>query len=187
MPLGVMPGGYDEAVVDIEPGSTLVLYTDGLVEERGEPIDDGLERLRQAVIDGPGRSRGAVRPRASRRWAAPDRAADDVALFVLRTVPVAVRGADARAVDPAAVARRRCAARWAAGSTHAGASRRGVAGHPDGGARGGLQLDGARLRVRGGDVQARRDAQRRRGVDRRLATPAAGASRASPTAAAAST
>src|SRR5829696_1970639 len=33
VPLGVMPGGYDEAVVEIEPGSTLVLYTDGLVEE----------------------------------------------------------------------------------------------------------------------------------------------------------
>ena len=89
VPLGVMPGGYDEAVVDIEPGSTLVLYTDGLVEERGEPIDDGLERLRRAVVDGPDDPEelcDVVLAAMDRS----DRAADDVAMFVLRTVAVAV-------------------------------------------------------------------------------------------------
>lgn len=89
VPLGVMPGGYNEAVVDIEPGSTLVLYTDGLVEERGEPIDDGLERLRQAVINGPDDPEelcDSVLAAMGRS----DRAADDVAMFVLRTVAVEV-------------------------------------------------------------------------------------------------
>jgi serine phosphatase RsbU (regulator of sigma subunit) len=36
-------------VVRIEPGSVLVGYTDGLVERRGELIDEGLERVRGAV------------------------------------------------------------------------------------------------------------------------------------------
>ena len=89
VPLGVMPGGYDEAVVDIEPGSTLVLYTDGLVEERGEPIDDGLERLRRAVVDGPDDPE-AICDHVLQAMDRADRAADDVAMFVLRTVAVEV-------------------------------------------------------------------------------------------------
>jgi serine phosphatase RsbU (regulator of sigma subunit) len=32
----------------LEPGSTIVLYSDGLIERRGEPIDRGLERLLDA-------------------------------------------------------------------------------------------------------------------------------------------
>ena len=34
-------------------GDALVLYTDGLVERRGESLDAGLERLAEAVADGP--------------------------------------------------------------------------------------------------------------------------------------
>jgi len=37
----------------IAPGSTLVGFTDGLVERRGEDLDDGLERLRAAVEAAP--------------------------------------------------------------------------------------------------------------------------------------
>ena len=87
VPLGVMPGGYDEAIVDIEPGSTLVLYTDGLVEERGEPIDEGLERLRQAVIDSPDDPE-AMCDHVLAAMGRVERASDDVAMFVLRTIPV---------------------------------------------------------------------------------------------------
>lgn len=36
-----------EATVTIEAGDLLVLYTDGIVERRGEPVTTGLERLRQ--------------------------------------------------------------------------------------------------------------------------------------------
>jgi serine phosphatase RsbU (regulator of sigma subunit) len=32
----------------LEPGATIVLYSDGLIERRGEPIDRGLERLLDA-------------------------------------------------------------------------------------------------------------------------------------------
>jgi serine phosphatase RsbU (regulator of sigma subunit) len=33
----------------LEPGSTLLFYTDGLVERRGEDIDDGLARLARSA------------------------------------------------------------------------------------------------------------------------------------------
>jgi PAS domain S-box-containing protein len=50
-PIGapVPPAGYEEAVVEIEPGATIVLYTDGLVEERNRPLDETLEDLRRAA------------------------------------------------------------------------------------------------------------------------------------------
>jgi anti-sigma regulatory factor (Ser/Thr protein kinase)/HAMP domain-containing protein len=38
-----------EGTTQLAPGSTIVLYTDGLVEERGVPIDAGLTRLQQTV------------------------------------------------------------------------------------------------------------------------------------------
>jgi PAS domain S-box-containing protein len=37
----------------LQKGATLLLYTDGLVERRHMPLDDGLERLRQACRTGP--------------------------------------------------------------------------------------------------------------------------------------
>ena len=33
----------------LPPGSTVILYTDGLIERRSQPLDDGMERLRDAV------------------------------------------------------------------------------------------------------------------------------------------
>src|SRR3954467_6907362 len=55
VPLGVAAGKeYSEATADLEPGSILVTYTDGLVEERGTSIDQGLDTLKEAVISGPG-------------------------------------------------------------------------------------------------------------------------------------
>jgi serine phosphatase RsbU (regulator of sigma subunit)/anti-sigma regulatory factor (Ser/Thr protein kinase) len=51
-PLGVGTGLIQTRVLDIEDGSLLVLYTDGLVEKRSRDIDEGLGRLRE--IFGPG-------------------------------------------------------------------------------------------------------------------------------------
>ncbi|HLM27857.1 MAG TPA: SpoIIE family protein phosphatase, partial [Thermoleophilaceae bacterium] len=46
VPLGVDAGTrYPEAVERLEPGSTILLYTDGLVERRGSSLNEGLERL----------------------------------------------------------------------------------------------------------------------------------------------
>ncbi len=84
VPLGCLPEPqYREAVIDLEPGATLLLYTDGLTERRGEDMDAALERLRVAVgahaldplpelLDHAVRESGAVEP------------SDDVALVVMR-------------------------------------------------------------------------------------------------------
>jgi anti-sigma regulatory factor (Ser/Thr protein kinase) len=44
-PLGVGEGLISSRTFEIEDGSLFVLYTDGLVESRGQDIDDGLKRL----------------------------------------------------------------------------------------------------------------------------------------------
>jgi PAS domain S-box-containing protein len=50
VPLGVPGGGpVEQAAAALEPGSLLLLYTDGLVERRGEPLDQGLDRLERAL------------------------------------------------------------------------------------------------------------------------------------------
>ena len=49
-PLGARTTRYaNETIGPLPPGSTVVLYTDGLVERRSEAIDVGLERLRRAA------------------------------------------------------------------------------------------------------------------------------------------
>ena len=59
--LGVTRGArYREQTFAFATGSTVVLYTDGVVEVRGESLDDGLERLR-ASPSAATRRRGAVR------------------------------------------------------------------------------------------------------------------------------
>ena len=45
---------YEETEVELEPSTTLVLYTDGLIERAGESLDDGLERLRRSAQMAPG-------------------------------------------------------------------------------------------------------------------------------------
>lgn len=48
--LGVDPASaYPESPLTLRPGSILALYTDGLVEERGTGIDQGIDRLRAAL------------------------------------------------------------------------------------------------------------------------------------------
>jgi serine phosphatase RsbU (regulator of sigma subunit)/anti-sigma regulatory factor (Ser/Thr protein kinase) len=52
-PLGAAIGAkYPEVRVDLELGTRFVLYTDGLIERRGEPLDAGLDRLRDTLDRG---------------------------------------------------------------------------------------------------------------------------------------
>jgi serine phosphatase RsbU (regulator of sigma subunit) len=54
LPLGVAGPTYESRTIPIAPLSTLIAYTDGLVERRGEAIDAGMERLREAAsVDAP--------------------------------------------------------------------------------------------------------------------------------------
>jgi serine phosphatase RsbU (regulator of sigma subunit) len=50
--LGVQPDAErPESVTVLEPGSTLLLYTDGLVERRDQVFDDGVARLAAALAE----------------------------------------------------------------------------------------------------------------------------------------
>lgn len=85
-PLGVGTSTYDSATFTMPPGSTLIAYTDGLVERRSEDIDIGIQRL----VDAADRFRhepvsdlltsvlATLRGRG---------AADDIAMLALRRVP----------------------------------------------------------------------------------------------------
>ncbi|HYH29471.1 MAG TPA: SpoIIE family protein phosphatase [Pseudonocardia sp.] len=83
----------------IEPGETIVLYTDGLVERRGEIVDDGIVRLadlaarHQALAPGPltdALLAGALASASDAGADGPD-PADDVALIVARLTPAPLR------------------------------------------------------------------------------------------------
>ena len=54
-PLGVvgLPGRAKSLEIDFPAGSTLVLYSDGLVERRGEPIDESIQKLIGVVASAP--------------------------------------------------------------------------------------------------------------------------------------
>ncbi|MEU3296937.1 SpoIIE family protein phosphatase [Streptomyces longwoodensis] len=51
-PLGVGRRAYPEQEAQLAPGARLLLYTDGLVERRSRPIDEGLHQLRK-LLAGP--------------------------------------------------------------------------------------------------------------------------------------
>jgi serine phosphatase RsbU (regulator of sigma subunit) len=61
-PIGVVPDAtYRSTTVEVPHGATLLLYTDGLVERRGETLDTGLQRLRRAAgHDGHGSVEGML-------------------------------------------------------------------------------------------------------------------------------
>jgi anti-sigma regulatory factor (Ser/Thr protein kinase) len=89
VPLGVLPfAAYTESSSELASGSTLVLYTDGLVEERGESISKGLERLRRAVVRGP-LEPAALLDHLLETVPAEGAAGDDVAVLAVRLAPVA--------------------------------------------------------------------------------------------------
>jgi anti-sigma regulatory factor (Ser/Thr protein kinase) len=81
-PLGLGGSAYETVELPIDEGSTLVLYTDGLVESREQDIDVGLERL-SAALAGPGRDPEELCSSAI-GGLLPERTYDDVALLAAR-------------------------------------------------------------------------------------------------------
>jgi phosphoserine phosphatase RsbU/P len=74
------------------PGSLLCLYTDGLVERRGETLDDGLDALRAAITAGPADG-VCVSVMAALVGSSP--ATDDLTMLVFRRLPPGLSAAAA--------------------------------------------------------------------------------------------
>jgi len=87
-PLGP-PVGYNlaasrairTATFDMPPGALLLFYTDGLVERRGEDLDERMERLRAAVRAA---APEAVCARVMATMVGTRPASDDIALVAVR-------------------------------------------------------------------------------------------------------
>jgi serine phosphatase RsbU (regulator of sigma subunit) len=100
-PLGVTKAAQAEATVPIRPGSTLVLYTDGLIESRRGSIDNSMEALRTAVEGHHGDLDSLLNDRVLRP-PRPESSGDDVALLMVRLLPVSIENLPlTRTVDPA--------------------------------------------------------------------------------------
>lgn len=82
-PLGTGGWPYDSATVAVKPASTVVFYTDGLVERRERDIDEGIEELAEVLrsVDGDSDDLCAQLITGMRLPAGHD---DDMAVLVLR-------------------------------------------------------------------------------------------------------
>ncbi|MGW1911537.1 SpoIIE family protein phosphatase [Streptomyces sp. NPDC002076] len=93
-PLGLGGLPFEAAEIDLPEGSGLVLYTDGLIEDRNRDVDLVLDRLRDALAH-PGRTPEEI-CEVVLNTVAPAHPHDDIALLVART----------HAVDPHRIATR---------------------------------------------------------------------------------
>jgi anti-sigma regulatory factor (Ser/Thr protein kinase) len=82
-PIGAPMAGHEEFRVDLPPGTTVLLYTDGLVEERGISLDQTLEQLRRSA-SGPHADLDALCDRLVEER----RLEDDTALLACRRLPL---------------------------------------------------------------------------------------------------
>ncbi|KUO14698.1 histidine kinase [Streptomyces dysideae] len=82
-PLGLGGLPFETAELELAEGSRLVLYTDGLVEDRERDIDVGLELLRTALARAGESPEDTCRAVLDARLQ--DRPSDDIALLVART------------------------------------------------------------------------------------------------------
>ncbi|MFG2760746.1 SpoIIE family protein phosphatase [Streptomyces wuyuanensis] len=97
MPLGVGGEPFEEVQVELPEGALLALYTDGLVESRDHPLDEGLSAFRRALTeparsvpeprspDGPAGGPGGAAP-AALEGGSRSRSLEDVCDHVLATL-----------------------------------------------------------------------------------------------------
>jgi anti-sigma regulatory factor (Ser/Thr protein kinase)/GAF domain-containing protein len=100
VPLGAGSTRYTQDVVELPAGSVLVLYTDGLVERRGDSIDAGLDRLRAAVSEAP-RDPEQLLEHILETVVGHAERDDDIALLAARVLTVAPRPLDLRVASDA--------------------------------------------------------------------------------------
>jgi serine phosphatase RsbU (regulator of sigma subunit) len=83
--LGVDPHWeYREETKVLRPGTTLLFYTDGLVETRGRSIEEGMDDLRQFVVSLPDLSPQALCDRVLEWRLSAARREDDMCLLAAR-------------------------------------------------------------------------------------------------------
>ena len=88
-PLGALaPTARTEATLMLEPGSLVVLYTDGLIERRGESIDIGIERLEAALLDRFDQPTSNIVEGLIADFTADRPAEDDIAVAAFRYTPL---------------------------------------------------------------------------------------------------
>ena len=119
VPLGALDApGYTNASVVLETGATLVLYTDGLVEQRDELLDRGIERLEHALVGDGGSEPEQICERVIREALGPEGATDDVTLLVVQSTPTLGDRLEVSLIgDPSALASfRQTLRRWLAES-----------------------------------------------------------------------
>ena len=81
--MGIEDAPYTTLRTELEPGDLLVLYTDGLIERRGESLDAGLDRLAQVVAAGP-KSPHALRDHVLTQLVGSREPSDDVTAVVVK-------------------------------------------------------------------------------------------------------
>jgi anti-sigma regulatory factor (Ser/Thr protein kinase) len=104
---------FQEATDVLGPGETLLLYTDGLVERRDEPLEQGLEELRQLAASHGGWPEDLCQRLVDER---PSRG-DDVAVLAVRRAGLGVDPLElrVRAVPESLSAMRRSLGAWLGG------------------------------------------------------------------------
>jgi serine phosphatase RsbU (regulator of sigma subunit)/anti-sigma regulatory factor (Ser/Thr protein kinase) len=89
LPVGVRTGhGYQAFRCPFPTGSRLLLYTDGLIERRGEPIDAGFERLTAAAQAAARLADSPLADAVYRALLDETPLEDDVALLAIETMPL---------------------------------------------------------------------------------------------------
>ncbi|MEA2308370.1 MAG: hypothetical protein QOI65_656 [Thermoleophilaceae bacterium] len=112
-PVGVLTAArYEQAADVLLPGETLLLYTDGLVERRGEALEQGLDELKRIVGPDAGRPDGLCERLVDERGSS----ADDVAVLAVRRAALGVDPLElrVRAVPESLSAMRRSLSSWLA-------------------------------------------------------------------------
>ncbi|MEZ0114519.1 GAF domain-containing protein [Catenulispora sp. EB89] len=84
-PLGTGLGGYEQVIVDLRADQVLLIYTDGLVERRGEDIDVSLARLASLPLPAGGGLEDLLDD--ALRLVAPAAIEDDIAILAARATP----------------------------------------------------------------------------------------------------
>jgi anti-sigma regulatory factor (Ser/Thr protein kinase) len=80
---------YQETSGQLEPGTTLLLYTDGLVERRDMWIDEGIEKLTVEAAAASGAAPDALLDQLLHALVPEDGGEDDVAALAVQLTPVA--------------------------------------------------------------------------------------------------